>query len=578
MLINFTFFVNKLYISSTNLSIILMIHSRLLPIFSVLLLFFGCGNHAMNQLCDIESYIQNHPDSALNELQTIDTSRVFSRREKAYYSLLMAMALDKNLIDTTDMSVISPAVDWFSRHKEGEHRAASYFYAGRISYNAGDYSNAILNFQKAKEESSSLYWKGMTSNHMAYTYNKCYNDKEELSCGLEALKYWLEFGDSLKIRQTYSSLAVAYHNNRMDAEADSLLSILCDAEVPYYPAFIQKAEYRIKGSAPDYDEIVGLFETGIHNGAPMILDEWYEYAYALYKVGNRTRSQNILDQLSSTEESIASCLWLGRIAKDEGNLEKALQYLEKRKKLADKVVCDQLSHSLFKAQSDHYRIQSEIEKREAGHARFIALFVFVVAVFMLLLLHYRFKSKKIELDTEIARINGIAEKTAEMLSLAQKDAEETEIRNNHLEHQMEDLRRIYAKLHQSQFSEIGRLAEIGLNSTNLSPNAANSILHKTTEILDEISSGEKGQKDFEKRINKDFENIMDKIRSDFPDLKESDYRLLSFIVVGFDATTRAILMNDTVNNMRVKKSRLLKKILDSKTDNDLLYSSILKSK
>ncbi len=82
-----------------------------------LLPLLSCGNRAVSaQLDDIESYIQERPDSALAAIEAIDTNSLSTRALAAKYSLLYAMALDKNYIDTTDLSIIEPAVNYYMRH------------------------------------------------------------------------------------------------------------------------------------------------------------------------------------------------------------------------------------------------------------------------------------------------------------------------------------------------------------------------------------------------------------------------------------------------------------------------------
>lgn len=79
--------------------------------------FPGCaGRGSLNQLDDVESYIQEAPDSALAVLESMDTSSFRSRSDKALFSLLHSMALDKNFIDTTSTDVIMPAVDYYRSH------------------------------------------------------------------------------------------------------------------------------------------------------------------------------------------------------------------------------------------------------------------------------------------------------------------------------------------------------------------------------------------------------------------------------------------------------------------------------
>lgn len=61
-------------------------------------------------LNDIESYIDSRPDSALAAIRQIDTTALRTRPAKAKYSLLHAMALDKNYIDTAEPA--SPSPPW----------------------------------------------------------------------------------------------------------------------------------------------------------------------------------------------------------------------------------------------------------------------------------------------------------------------------------------------------------------------------------------------------------------------------------------------------------------------------------
>ena len=64
----------------------------------------------------IETYIQTRPDSALAVLSQIDTLSLRYPKERAQFALLYSIALDKNYIDTTDIRVIRPAVEYYSKH------------------------------------------------------------------------------------------------------------------------------------------------------------------------------------------------------------------------------------------------------------------------------------------------------------------------------------------------------------------------------------------------------------------------------------------------------------------------------
>lgn len=100
----------------------------------LILTVFSCSNRdAAKMLNDIESYMQERPDSALAEIRSIDATCLNTRELRAKYSLLHAMALDKNYINTTDIRIIEPALSYYTHH--GRRRMLTHFYAGRIHEN-----------------------------------------------------------------------------------------------------------------------------------------------------------------------------------------------------------------------------------------------------------------------------------------------------------------------------------------------------------------------------------------------------------------------------------------------------------
>lgn len=550
------------------------------PISSALVIFAaaiacGCTSPVSHRLKDIESYIQEYPDSALTSLSDIDTAQLKTGHQKALYSLLTAMARDKNDVLLTDTRLIEPAVGWYDRHGQDDHLTAALFYAGRTHYNTGDYPSAIISYQRARENARSVYWKGMCEYHMSMTYNCCYNNEEELKHALLSSELWKEYGDPYRIQQSYAILASAYNNNRLSDKADSLLAILCNSETPFYPAFRQRAELKIRWGTPDFQEIASLFEEAVNHGCAMSADNWYEYAYALFKCGDRLRAESIVSQLSSYGESISSCLWLGKMAEEDGDYQRALQYERTEKQLTDTLVRTQLSQSLFKAQAEQYRLSSEMATQRRDNAVLSAILISVLFAAALICMVYAFRKRRINLEAERERALTIAEKASELLRQAQADCQMAHAQSSESEAKLTELRRSFAELYQHQFSELGHLLDYSKSASDASEKSTRLYLQRTSEIMEEINRGEVYQRKFEARINHDLDDIMIKLRQDFPDLKESDFRFLSYVIVGFDATTRAIILNETTNNMRVKKARLIKKIADSGSPNALLYSCFL---
>lgn len=535
----------------------------------------ACSSREMARLQDIESYIQERPDSAYAELQTIEPSVLRTKKEKALFSLLNAMAQDKNYIDIADSEIIEPALSFYSHHKQGDHYTASLFYSGRISFNKEDYSKAVIAYQCAMESTESPYWRGMLYSHMGYSYNRSFNMEEELSCAKKGLDIALARGDSMKINQARGSLATAYHNNRMHRQADSLLSILVYSDKPYYVSFPQLADSKIKQADTDYNEIVSLFEEGMAHDSGMTIDHWCEYAYALYKCGNQKRSDAIFKQLEDLGDDMHIAIWKARVAEDEKDFESALKYEKEYEQLADSLVHAQLSQSVFKAQAEHYKLASELESSKRKQSFMTASILILVILMIASIVISVYLRRQRRMADDIARLSAIADESESMLRLVQDDLSATRLGLDETESKLEDLRRSYAKTYQSQFAEIGRLFDYYRPEDSVSSTAVRKYKERTDKIIAEICHGDELQGEFEDRINRDLDNIMAKLRNDFPEFKESDFRFLSYVIVGFDATTRAIILDETPVNMRVKKARLLKKIRASQPENLELYNCFL---
>ncbi|MDE6637144.1 MAG: cell division protein FtsL [Muribaculaceae bacterium] len=93
--------------------------------------------------------MESHPDSALSILDSIHTSSIKSKSQKAKYALLMSMALDKNYVDTTTFDVLQPAIDYYLKKGTPDEKLRTYYYQGRIYQNRNDRDSALYSFMRA---------------------------------------------------------------------------------------------------------------------------------------------------------------------------------------------------------------------------------------------------------------------------------------------------------------------------------------------------------------------------------------------------------------------------------------------
>ena len=101
------------------------------------LLLSACGASPHRRIAavldDVESYINERPDSALAVLRELDsTAAVRGPARLARASLLHSMALDKCYIDLKTDSILAPAVAWYMRHGSPDEKLKTLYYQGRL--------------------------------------------------------------------------------------------------------------------------------------------------------------------------------------------------------------------------------------------------------------------------------------------------------------------------------------------------------------------------------------------------------------------------------------------------------------
>ena len=520
-----------------------------IPLVSVVLLLSACAESEVEkQLWDVESYIMERPDSALAVLESMDPSLLKTEEDKAHHALLHAMALDKNFIDVADDLLARIAVDYYSEHGPEKYHARSLYYLGLAYYYQEEYNKAIVEFTKAEkvaEGVDSLYL-GFIKNAQAKTYNKFYNAAEAVNCLREAYEIDVKMGNEYDSQVSKLSLSRSLYNENLILESSSLLyemiedtntdeKVRLSAVIAY--AFINAVELY------NYDKAIELYNEVLNNSSEtyMSFRDYWALAYCLNAVGRKEEAQNLIDQLAC-EESGTTSYWQYMIAKSNGDVETGLSYLEDYIKYNDVEVSDALKQSLAISQRDYFESQSELSKAEAESSRLLFLVVLLSSSVVLLaagicVIWYVRKQRKAK-EQYILYISEIHRQLEE----AKKD-------------DYPALKRKYMALYKSKFETIGTLCEQYAHSHDL-VHAETSIYKKVVSLVDDFTNDYTNREKFEAMLNADLDNIMSNLRSEMPSLKEKDYVIFSFLVIGFDVTTISNLLNITANTVYIRKCRI----------------------
>ena len=513
----------------------------------------SCTSHNISRtLKNVESYIMERPDSALTVLESIERSSLKTQRNKAHHALLYAMALDKNYIDVTNDSIAQVAVDFYQKRGPIKNRARAHYYLGKSFFYQSEYDKAILEYSKAEkvaEKCDSLYL-GMTYASMSYTYNQTYNSIEELKCIHKAVDVFEAIKADNYIRSVKFSLGVGYQNTDDYNSALKIFKEIIESSniVDYYTiqSLLCSAHCMIETDAVDYITINNIFSKVKKYQTELTENDYWAWAYSLYRIGKNAEANKLIEGIKVSDEMTAN-FWKSRIAAYLNDYQAAYNYDKLTNKNQNNVIENLLTESLATYQRDYYRTQLEsseykIKTRTIGLIAIIILTTLLSIIIFLLIIRYVKKQQE-----EKDRLLEYAEEIKRQLN----DAEQ----NN----DFSELKRKYLSLYKSRFETIGTLTDQYYQSEGRT-DFESLMFKKVTSLINEVKNDSKNRKVFEAMLDNDLDGIMTNIRNEMPKLKELDFSIFSYLIVGFDATTISRLLDISVNNIYAHKRRLRIKI------------------
>lgn len=524
--------------------------SSLVHLMITVCMIYGCSDNSPKSiLTDIDSFIQERPDSALAILDTMDRASLKTERLKAHHALLHAMALDKNFIDVSNDSIARVAVDYYATRGSRKSYARSLYYLGLAYFYQEEYTKAIVEFTKAESvavTSDSLYL-GFSKVGLADTYGKSYNYGEEENNLKEAFDIFSSLSLNYYSQATLLRLANVYFNTSQTEKSIEILNeLIIDNNIAdnlKSSALATLAyQYTVKES-PNliYAETLFRRNNEEYGGNNMSIKRYWAWAYSLYATGRKSEAREIMSQLIS-DESVTSSYWQYLITKSDGNLLLSLKHLENYIKYNDIIVSDIIHQSVALSQRDYYEYLADNYEYKAHNTRLTMLITILTFIFSSLLVF-------VLLRMYVKKQEFVKEKNLLYISEIRRQLEEAKREDYPL------LKKKYLSLYRRKFEMIGTLYEHLMNSKDLI-NIEESIYKKVDALVINFTQDYKDSKKFEAMLDEDLDNIMSNLRSEIPDLKPKDYSIFSLFVIGFDVTTISHLLNTTMNTIYIRKSRI----------------------
>lgn len=579
---------------------------RSLLVLACVTTLFSCGGgKALGIMARADELMWTEPDSALAILETIDTASLRTKSQRAKYSLLYTMALDRNHKLIPGLSVIEPAARFYERHGSKDDKMKMYFYLG-VSYDdAGDHGSAITNYLRAKaysSESDNLVFKGLVLFAISDIYRRNNNYSESLRYAENALDSFTAASDSLRIWNTTGIIASLYMDisdyEKADIWYSDFFEFPCRDSSMYSRVLMNQALSYLWRDVPEPGRSVELFVKAVNdfNGSPTPRD-YCAYAFALELLGDSETADSVISQLEAQGcPSDVLDVWRYRFCRNRGEYKEALGLLEQSVKNRDEEVFATVNQSVALVQSDYYEAKSlslekDIKIQRLGKWVSVLSCLLLAAAFAEILSILMRKWKR-QME-EMAVINDeVSQRLRETLSL--KEEHERSLETLALENEMASkkieelsrelsssndgrlvsaLRNKYVRAYKSQYQQLNDLCRQYWEASRLSKGGKDKIYSEVKRIVAVLD--EQNESRLEAMIDEGLDGIMTKLRAAMPGTSERDFRFIAFIILGFDAKTIARVMNYNVSSVYTKRSNIKERLLSLEFDGKDILLALL---
>jgi len=536
-----------------------------MKVLAALLLISACSSDYLARIHYLEQSVIDNPKGVVDSLSLMkpDFPRM-TEKEQAYYSLIYAMALDKSYIDTTDVSILDPAVKYYSKHGSPREKMLTYYYLGRIHENSGDYSEAIISLTKALEQDwDDNAYRGRAYMAIADANNYTFNSLEEARCVDSAAFYYTLTGDSTLIRAARFRKAICLINARDRNTSRAILDELLQHEdLDYYLKrnCLQQDAYVtvLLDDEKRFPQALTYFSESAEMGLGLSGAYAAAYAYLLYRTGNKSDAMSIFNVLNTVDDAFskaASDSWRSRICFQEGDLTNAFSLLERSLVMVDSTVISSLNQSMIATQRDYY---SDKALREEQYTKLLearqTIMLLSIALIICLLSGIIIIIRRRNMDKVGKYESAMEELKDELLAKTKANVSANEENAGLREH----FKRVY-KRHFDLLARFYEEYDIMLRN-GYSEEKKNKQIQK---IIDGLSADKESFSRFETIVDEDMNGILSQFRNDYPGFAEIDYRLFCYYVAGFSTKFIYIIINSmSSNSIYIRKSRM-KKVIES---------------
>ncbi len=417
---------------------------RLLFILALTLTLVACNRHSEHwaTITEMETIIEERPDSVLNVLQAIDTDELIGDEERAKHALLLSMAMDKNYIDRTDFEVLQPAIDYYEDNGSATDKLRMYYYQGRIYQNAGNDAAAMEAFVKAiseGNESNDILTKARTYFAQSHIYYSLYEWDNFIETNKSAASLFKESGMLNSFANCYIRIINGY---TLKEEPNSALPYIDDCKMmlqdmnisrltEFYASYLT---YLINfGTEQEIKETLYEYTTNVNIPSSKI--DWLTIAYAYLEMNNYDDALYALSQCDISNDVAKERKYLSIISDVYQNLGDHKRALESYKKYI--ILADSIDSAIYTQDTRFVEERHNLEMakaRETEAKNRLTIIVLGCAVtlmaslYIINLIRKRLKKSRVE-NAQLLSVKALYEQMYNEV-VAERDALNEMIANN----------------------------------------------------------------------------------------------------------------------------------------------------
>ncbi|MBD5311347.1 MAG: hypothetical protein HDS13_04190 [Bacteroides sp.] len=501
-------------------------------------------------LTTAENIMDEYPDSALKIIEAM-TPAEMSEADRALYAILRLQALDKLHCQLPQDSLITDAIRFYSHTDNPLRLLIANYYRGRELYMNDNPTEAIRHFYKAKEiaEQQGLhFWAGMSCRGIADIYNESYNTVEELNFARQEYDHIKKSGRQPYINYAALDLARACISNNIYDEAMKLCQTMLDS------AAINEDDI-LRYSALRYIALTNIRQDYFSQALPLY-QELCQSAFAeqddslclslsLTGIGKHMEASAVLDNVD-INNNLKGHYVRQQILSNTGNYQQAFYESKLIDMLSYNALNKRIHNGLISAVSNHLEAEKDLADTNASAAIVrlrltivISILILTVVILVSILLYQRQQKYK-ERNLQAAH---------EFETLLQHNREKSL-------HTSAVLKKVLGS-HQNVISDLNNV----LNQYGSTNSISEKLLNTVTRIIDNFSIDGDSVKLLETQVNETYDNVITDLYTDLPKMKEADYRLFLFSLLGFSIPAIAVFLKEKkITAVYDRKRRLKDKI------------------